>query len=71
MMPNNPNVEEILMRTCEECLRGISNAHSYGGRSAWYYTHCGEIEMAFHLGLISQERFEELNEEWHQHKPTQ
>ena len=70
-MHNNPNVEAVLRRTREECLRGINNAHSYGGSSAWYYTHCGEIEMALHLGLITQERFEELNEEWHKHMPTQ
>ena len=69
-MQNIPNVEEVLKRTREECLRGINSAHSYGGRSAWYYTHCGEIEMVFHLGLIAQERFEALNEEWHRHKPT-
>ena len=64
------NIEDILSAARLECLRGMENAHSYGGRSAWYYTHCGEIEMAFNLGLLTQERFDELNRQWHEHQPT-
>ena len=69
-MPENLNVEDVLGAARLECLRGLLNASTYGGRSAWYYTHCGEIEMAFNLGLLTQERFDELRREWREHQPT-
>lgn len=69
-MAEKRNVEDVLESTKAECLRGISNSHSYGGMHAWYYTHCGEIEMAYNLGLITQDRFDELRKEWDEHHPT-
>lgn len=66
----NPSTEEVLERTREECLLAISNASTYGGKLAWYYTHCGEIEMVFQLGLITRDQFEVLHEDWRQHMPT-
>ena len=63
------NVEEVLESTKAECLRGIEGSKTYGGRQSWYYTHCGEIEMAYNLGLISQERFDELRAEWRDCRP--
>lgn len=69
-METKRNVEEVLESTKAECLRMVQEAKTYGGRQAWYYTHCGEIEMAFNLGLISQERFDQLSREWKECKPT-
>lgn len=69
-MNTTRNVEEVLASTKAECMREIAGAKSYGGRLAWYYTHCGEIEMTFNLGLISRERFDELNADWKEHRPA-
>ncbi len=63
------NIEQILQTTKEECLRGMESQNQ-NTRHAWYYTHIGEIEMAFFLGLISSERNLELHEEWEAHKPA-
>lgn len=69
-MNTKRNAEDVLASTKEECLRGIANATEDAGRKAWYYTHCGEIEMAYNLGLLTLERFDELRSEWSQHRPV-
>ena len=64
------DVKEVLTSTRAEALRSIESAgSSYGTKNAWYYTHVGEIEMAFFLGLISDKEFSELKEEWKTHQP--
>ena len=70
-MDNNMqySAEEILFTTRSECLRGMESANM-GTRTAWYYTHCGEIEMACSLGAITKELMNALEVEWRQHKPA-
>ena len=62
------NAEEILSATRAECLRGMESANM-DARMAWYYTHCGEMEMASYLGAITIERMNALEAEWRDHKP--
>ena len=62
------NAEEILFTTRSECLRGMES-DNMDTRSAWYYTHCGEMEMACYLGAITNERMNAMETEWRQHKP--
>ena len=66
-MSNTENLSEraesILETTRTECLIGMSNA-SRDARVAWFYTHCGEIEMAKFLGLIDEDRRAELTRMW-------
>ena len=68
-MDKQYNPEEILMTTRAECLRGMESG-SMEARMAWYYTHCGEMEMASYLGAISIERMNTLEDEWRGHKPN-
>ena len=71
------NVEKVLAETREEVLRHMDRSDPfYQGMNldrdfymAWYFTHVGEIEMAFHLGLITQARCRELKKEWETHHP--
>ena len=63
------SAEEILFTTRSECLRGMES-DNMGTRMAWYYTHCGEIEMACFLSAITSERMNALEAEWRQHKPV-
>ena len=68
-MDKNINAESVLRTTRAECLRGMESAN-LDSRMAWYYTHCGEIEMASYLGAISNERMNALEDEWREHKPV-
>lgn len=61
---------EAVLKSCrEECLREMQSKNP-GVQRAWYYTHMGEIEMAFNLGLISSDRNTELHQEWREHCPS-
>jgi len=67
-MNENINVEAVLNTTRAECLRGMESANM-DAQMAWYYTHCGEMEMASFLGAITNERMNALEREWRDHKP--
>lgn len=67
-MSEKINAEAILTRTRAECLRGMESVNM-DARMAWYYTHCGEMEMASYLGAITNERMNALENEWREHKP--
>lgn len=62
------DAETVLETTRGECLRGMESANM-DARKAWYYTHCGEIEMAGFLGAITNERMNALESEWREHRP--
>ena len=70
MQETTRNVEDVLESAKTECLRHIIGSELVSTKKAWYYTHCGEIEMAFNLGLISQERFNKLRADWRDYQPT-
>ena len=64
------DVKEVLATTRAEALRSIENPSSkIETKKAWYFTHCGEIEMCFFLELITDKEFTELIEEWSAHRP--
>lgn len=67
-MNANINPEAILRTARAECLRGMESPNM-DVRAAWYYTHCGEIEMAAALGAITIERMNALLDEWRDHNP--
>lgn len=67
-MNKSINPETVLSTTRAECLRGMESANM-DTRMAWYYTHCGEIEMASFLGTITNDRMNDLEREWREHKP--
>lgn len=63
------SAEEILKSTRLEASQVVDNPEaSRDARMAWYFTHMGEMEMAMFLGLIDEDRREELAEEWKTHK---
>lgn len=63
------DVEKVLADSRVECLRMITDGDTVGGRLSWYYTHMGEIDMAYQLGLIDYDRHRELVAEWETNKP--
>ena len=63
------NAETILQQTRSECLRNM-DSDSAMTRAAWYYTHCGEMEMAAALGHITIDRLNQLEQEWAFHSPA-
>ena len=62
------DTEEIIYAARGECLRNMESPNMLT-RMAWYYTHCGELEMASFLGAITNERMNALESEWREHKP--
>ena len=69
-MNKSINPETVLSTTRAECLRGMESANM-DARMAWYYTHCGEIEMASFLGAITNDRMNDLEREWRSHPCSQ
>ncbi len=68
-MSHDNNVEELLALMKDETIRGIRQASSYSARVAWYWTHIGAIEMARQLDLITEERQQELEQDFRAFKP--
>ena len=67
-MNTNHDAETIIRTARAECLRGMECGNQ-DAKLAWYYTHCGEMEMAANLGAITIERMNALESEWREHKP--
>lgn len=60
------NVEELIatMRAeAERAIRSENDNQTRDGRLAWYYSYIGALDMAFELGLITDERRQELYKE--------
>ncbi len=58
------STEEVLESSRIEVAENIERSSSREAKLAWYFTHCGEIEMCRFLGLISEDRRAELEAEW-------
>lgn len=57
------DIEKILYNTrreAENTIKSINPNATRDCRVAWYWTYIGEIDMAVHLGLITNERRKEL-----------
>lgn len=64
------NAEKLLEGMRQESEREIKKASTEAGRLAWYWAHVGALDMARQLGLITEERRQELYNEFKQLKPT-
>lgn len=56
--------EAILETMKNESLRMIHSTETSSTKHAWYYSHLGSIDFARQMGLISEERRQELYEEF-------
>lgn len=63
--------DQTLEETRKECLTMIQEACTMAGRLQWYYIHYGEIDFAYHHGLITHDRHRELVSEWETNQPRQ
>lgn len=54
------NAERLLASMEEEAVRMIENAGHQETRAAWYHSHLGSIDFARQMGLITEERRQQL-----------
>ena len=64
------DVEAVLEGMRAESERGIATSSSYAAKIAWYWCHIGAIDLAFQLGLIDNERRQELYDGFKPLKPA-
>ena len=63
--------EELLEDLRQEAQREIEQAEgSYGTAHAWFYSHVGALDMCRQLGLISEERRDDLADAWFEANPA-
>lgn len=66
------NIEVKLESMRSEAERCICNPESsYAARTAWYWTHLGALDLARQLGLITEERRQQLYDEFKPLKPRE
>lgn len=66
------NIEAKLESMRSEAARCIRNPESsYATRIAWYWTHIGALDLARQLGLITEERRQQLYDEFKPLKPQE
>lgn len=63
------NVETLLASMMEETRRMIAASSKEDSRVAWYWSFVGSLDMARQLGLITEERRQELYEKAKEMKP--
>lgn len=63
------NVETLLASMMEETRRMIATSSKGDSRVAWYWSFIGSLDMARQLGLITEERRQELYEKAKEMKP--
>lgn len=54
------DIEAILEGMKQETIRMVEQSESTASKAAWYWTHIGALDMARQLGLIAEERRQEL-----------
>ena len=72
------DVEQVLASSRREALDNMAPGHPLNGAMepdrdcllAWWHCHNGKIEMAWDLGLITDQRRLELATEWKAHHPA-
>lgn len=62
-------IEKRLASMKEEAVREISRLSNRDAKLAWYWSHIGAIDLARQLDLITDDRRQELYEEFRQYKP--
>lgn len=58
------NAENILEAMKRETLHAIESAEREEARKAWYYSHLGSLDFARQIGLITEERRQQLYKEF-------
>lgn len=66
----NNTVETLLEAMKEESVREIQQCAGYSSKVAWYWSHVGALDMASQLGLITDDRRQELYAEFRQYNPA-
>lgn len=59
-----PKAEEILEGMKRETVGMIQRTHIQETRKAWYHSHLGSIDFARQIGLITEERRQQLYKEF-------
>lgn len=59
----NLNVEKLIASMQAETERMVKEAKSQDSKAAWYWSHIGALDMARQLGLITDQRRQELYKE--------
>ena len=63
------NVEKLLATMRREATRMIHEASTYEGKMAWYHSHLGSLDFARQMGLITEERRQQLYKEFGKGRP--
>lgn len=63
-MENTNKAEEILETMKDEAVHMIQSTHVSSIKNAWYYSHLGSLDFARQIGIISEERRQELYKEF-------
>lgn len=58
------NAEYILEVMKRETIHAIESAERQEARKAWYYSHLGSLDFARQIGLITEERRQQLYKEF-------
>lgn len=65
----NLNIETLIASMRDETERMIQEAARHDGKTAWYWSYIGALDMARQLGLITDERRQELYKDVEELKP--
>ena len=63
------NAERLLATMRREATRMIHEASTYEGKMAWYHSHLGSLDFARQMGLITEERRQQLYKEFGKDRP--
>ena len=63
------NAEKILAAMRREATRMIHESKKYEGKMAWYHSHLGSLDFARQMGLITEERRQQLYKEFGKDRP--
>lgn len=63
------NVEKLLATMRREATGMIHEASTYEGKMAWYHSHLGSLDFARQMGLITEERRQQLYKEFGKGRP--
>lgn len=65
------NIETLIASMREETARMVNEASRHEGKVAWYWSYIGALDMAQQLGLITDQRRQELYKDVEELKPEQ
>lgn len=63
------NAEKLLAAMRREATRMIHEGSTYEGKMAWYHSHLGSLDFARQMGLITEERRQQLYKEFGKDRP--